>query len=68
MRIIARDEMGKFVSETAPATAAADDDRVGKLEKQIAALTVRVDELEKPATTSAAAAKRNTRKAPETTE
>jgi hypothetical protein len=65
MRVIARDEMGKFTSETEPADADSGPGRVAELEKQLAALTARVDELEKAAP---APAKRATRKTQESTE
>ena len=58
IRHLAREEVA-----AAGGTPAADrPDRVAELEKQLADLTARVDELEKTATTSAPAAKRTTRK------
>ena len=63
MRVIARDELGRFTTDTTDAESGTD--RVAELEKQLAALTARVDELEKA---TPAPAKRTARKTQEPTE
>lgn len=69
IRKIARDEVGRFTAETAATGADPGTNRVAELEKQVAELTARVDELEKGTATPAPAAKRTTsRKTAETTE
>lgn len=66
MRLIARDEVGKFVT-TDPATSTGTDP-LAELREQLAALTARVDELEKTAATPAPAPKRAARKTAEPAE